>query len=73
MIVHKDYTTFNVLGTEINLYSNETVYGLSTVAEMPDRLHYLGNETPNIVAAVFAWQEVNERTAFSRRASSGDG
>jgi hypothetical protein len=61
MIVFKDYLTFKVLGVDINLFSNETVYGLSTVAELPaGRLHYLGNENPSVLAAVFAWQEVND-------------
>jgi hypothetical protein len=61
MIVYKDYVTFQVLGLEINLISNETEYGRSTVAEMPDHYHYLGNEQPTIAAAIFAWQEVNGR------------
>jgi len=61
MIVYKDYITFQVLGQEINLISSETEYGRNTVAEMPNQYHYLGDEVPNIAAAIFAWQEVNGR------------
>jgi hypothetical protein len=61
MIVYKDYVTFQVMGQEINLISDETDYGRNTVAEMSDRYHYLGDEIPNIAAAIFAWQETNGR------------
>ena len=61
MIVYKDYITFQVLGQEINLISSETEYGHNTVAEMTDKYYFLGNEAPNIAAAILAWQKVNSR------------
>jgi len=61
MIVYKDYVTFTLMGKEINLISNETVYGLSTVAEINNHYQYMGNEPPNVATAIYAWQEVNGR------------
>jgi hypothetical protein len=61
MIVYKDYLTFTLMGKEINLISNETAYGLSTVVEIDGHYHYMDNEPPNVATAVFAWQEVNGR------------
>lgn len=61
MFVYKDYATFTVLGAKIHIISDETSYGLNTVAEINNHYHYLGNEHPNIAAAIFAWQEVNGR------------
>jgi hypothetical protein len=61
MIVYKDYVVFTILGEEINLISSETAYGRSTVAEINDQYHYLDNELPTISAAIFAWQELNNR------------
>lgn len=61
MIVYKSYVTFKVLGQSINLISDETAYGLNTVAEVNLRYHYLADEFPGIAAAIYAWQEVNGR------------
>lgn len=61
MIVYKDYFTFTVLGQEINLILNETDYGQSIVAEINDKYYYLGDDKPNIGAAILAWQQVNGR------------
>lgn len=61
MILYKDYVSFVVLGEEINLISNETEYGQSTVAEIASSFHYLGNETPDINLAIWAWEEMNGR------------
>lgn len=61
MIVRNDCVSFRVLGRKINLYSEDLGHCLNTVADMGDHFHYLGNEHPNILAAVFAWQEVNGR------------
>ena len=60
-IVYKDYVVFTILGEEINLISSETAYGRSTVAEINDQYHYLDDELPSIAAAVFAWQELNNK------------
>ena len=61
MIVCNDCVSFRILGQKINLYSEDLGYCLNTVADMGDHFHYLGNELPNVLAAVFAWQEVNGR------------
>lgn len=61
MIAYKDHSTFVVLGAEINLYSEMLDLGQNTVAEMGERIHYLGKENPNIAGAIIAWQEMNGR------------
>lgn len=61
MIIYKSYLTFQFFGQEINLISSETDCGIATVAEMPNQYYYLGNERANIVSAIFAWQETNDR------------
>jgi hypothetical protein len=65
MIVYKDYSTFIVLGQEVNIISDETDYGRNTVAEMSDNYWYLGNEYPCVAAAILAWQEMNARELTS--------
>lgn len=57
MIVYKDYTIYDVLGLKVNLISDEICNSQNTVAEIDDVYYYLGNETPNILAAVLAWEE----------------
>lgn len=59
MIVINDCKSFKIQGQKINLYSEDLGYGLSTVADIGGHFYYLGNEIPNVLAAVFAWQEVN--------------
>jgi hypothetical protein len=61
MIVRNDCSSFKVMGQTINLYSENLGRSISTVADMGEYFYYLGNELPNILAAVFAWQEVNGR------------
>ena len=61
MIVRKDCVTFKIMDKEINLYSEDMKYGLSTIAEIDDQFYYLGDELPVVAAAIFAWQEVNDR------------
>lgn len=57
----KNYLTFKIFGQQISLISSETECGINTVAEMPNQYYYLGNEKANIMSAIFAWQEVNNR------------
>lgn len=57
MIVFKDYTMYHVLGKEVVLVSDDIGNGLNTVAEIDNSYYYLGNETPNVLAAILAWQE----------------
>ena len=65
MIVYKDYVVYTVLGKEINLMQCETDYGPSTVAEIDEKYHHMGNEPTNIATAIFAWQELNGRDLTS--------
>lgn len=58
MIVYKDHTIYDVLGKKVNLISDEIGTGQNTVAEIDNVYYYLGNETPNVLAAVLAWQEL---------------
>lgn len=61
MIVYHNCTTFKILDTTIHLYSETMGYGYNTVAEVGDKIHYLGNEFPNITSAIFTWEALNNR------------
>lgn len=61
MIMIKDYIAFSVLGKDINLYTHETDYGTSTVAEIDEMFYHLGKEYPNVATAIFAWQDIYNR------------
>jgi hypothetical protein len=61
MIVYKNYATFILMGKEINIISEEFEAGRNTVAEIDGMYHYIGDEYPSIGAAVFIWQELNNR------------
>lgn len=57
MIVYKKYATYKILEKEINIISEDLGDCYNTVAEIDSSFYYLGNEFPNVTAAVFAWQE----------------
>lgn len=57
MIVFKDCITYTILDKEVFLVSDDIGSGLNTVAEIDNNFYYLGNETPNVLAAILAWQE----------------
>jgi hypothetical protein len=58
MIVYKDFTTFDVLGEKINIFSTENEYGLNTVIEFGNGHYFhLGDEPVNIESAVSGWQK----------------
>jgi hypothetical protein len=57
MIVYKNYVNFSVLNKEVILYSEELDAGRNTIAEIDNKLHYLGGEYPTISTAIFVWQE----------------
>jgi hypothetical protein len=61
MIVYKNYVAFTILGEEIILYSDETSYGRSTVAEINGTNYYLDNEPPSIGTAIIAWQDYHDK------------
>ena len=62
MVVWKDCLAFKIMGKTIHLYSGETSYGLSTVADMDNHFYYLGGKAADITSAIFAWEAVNGRT-----------
>jgi len=61
-ILLKDYFTFSIFTEEVNLFSKEFEYGTSTVAEVKDTFHYLGNVPATISTAIVIWQELNKKT-----------
>jgi len=61
MLEHRDYTTFSILGQEINIISEDLGHVRNTVAEIDGSFYYLGDEVPNVGSAVFAWQDVHGR------------
>ena len=63
--VRKDYTTFIVLGQEVNIISDELSLGRNTVGEINNKFYYLGTDFPNVAAAIFTWQNINGRELTS--------
>lgn len=61
MIVYKNYQVVKILGEEVNVISDETAYGRSTVVEIDRVFHHMGEEFPGVAAAIYAWQEVKGR------------
>ena len=57
MIEYKDYISFNILGHEVNVISDETAMGRNTVVEIDNSFYYMGDEYPTVSTAIFAWQE----------------
>jgi hypothetical protein len=62
MILYHDGIDFKVLDTTVHLYTEKFDYGYNTVAEVGDKLHYLGNEIDNITTAIFAWEDLHGRS-----------
>jgi len=59
-IVYKNYQSYTILGQVIDLFfDEETCYGLNTVLEINNNLHYLGDEPANISAVISCWEELN--------------
>lgn len=61
MIIYHSATTYQILGQKVHLYSEQLGEVLNTVAEIGDKIHYLGNEFANLTTAVFAWEDLNGR------------
>lgn len=61
MLVYKDYTSYIIYDTKINIISNDTDYGRSTVAEINDKFYYLGDEDNDITTAIEIWQNINDK------------
>lgn len=60
-IVYKNYTTYMVLGTSVNLLSEELDIGRNTIAEVGNSYHYLGPKLLNISSAIFVYQNIFKR------------
>ena len=60
-ILYNDCVAFLVMGQEVNMISDETDYGLSTVAEIDNQYIYLGQCLPDIKNAILAWQDFNDK------------
>ena len=60
--LYKDYTQYVVLGNIVNLISNETDYGTSTVAEINDLYYHLGDENISLSVAIMAYCKVNDKS-----------
>jgi hypothetical protein len=59
IVIRKDYKTYTIMGSEVNIiYDADGDYAIS-VAMMDDKLYYLGIEGDSISSAIFAWQENN--------------
>lgn len=56
-IIYQQYNSFDILGRQVNISSEETCYGRNTVMEIEDEIYYLGDEYPGIATAIFGWQE----------------
>lgn len=64
-ILYKNYITFNILGENINVFSNITAYGISSVIEIGSTMYYLGLEPPILENILFAWQDLNNKILTS--------
>jgi len=61
MLLYKDYISFKVLSSEVNLinqqysdYSNNDCSNV--VAEINDKYYYLGSKSPNLITAILAYE-----------------
>jgi hypothetical protein len=56
---HKDDPTFNIMGQEITLISDDLDWGTNTAAIIGDKIHYMGPEAATLGTAICAFQEMN--------------
>lgn len=60
-ILYRDYITFKILDDIVDVISDETDYGRSTVAMINGiDFYYVGDEPPTLETVLFAWQDLNE-------------
>jgi hypothetical protein len=55
--MYRDATAFIILDIEVLLYSEEVNGNLNTVAQIDNDIYYLGDNPPNILSAVEAFEE----------------
>jgi len=53
-----DFTTFMILGQEVNIFIEDTDYGRNTVAEACCQFYYLGDAEPDILSAITALESI---------------
>ncbi len=58
-ILRNNTISYHMLGEIMELVSDQTSYGLSTVALFRGKTHYLGDEEPNVVSAIHVYESVN--------------
>ncbi len=56
-IVYLDYTTFTIANTQVSLISDNTDYGINTIAEINGNYHHMFSEVVSLPTAIFAFQE----------------
>lgn len=59
-IIHKDYMKFNILGTEVYVYTASYV-----IAEADGKFYHLGDRLPNLESAMVAWEQLRNTTLSS--------
>jgi hypothetical protein len=60
-LVYRDYKAYDIIGKQVKIISEDMCYGKNTVAEMDGLYYYMGPEHPGLTAAIFCWQELNNR------------
>jgi len=56
-----DSISYNILGSKVSFFIEDTAYGNNVVAEYNDQYYYWGDEIANIELAIIFWQEQNNR------------
>ena len=59
-IVHKDFKKFNILGTDVYVYTASYV-----IAEVDGNFYHLGDRLPNLESAMVAWEQLRNTTLSS--------
>ena len=56
-----DCLMYNILGTEVKFYSDETSHGWNVIASINGEFQYLGNDIVALDLAVFLWERKYNR------------
>lgn len=52
---------YHVIGLKIELFSDHTAYGWSTIAEVNNEYYRLGDRLINLQTAVHVWELINDK------------
>jgi len=55
-VLYDDCNIYNILGTEIRMYSDDTAYGWNVIADINGEYQYLGDDLVCIELAIWIWQ-----------------